>query len=108
MIPAQPAVTAAGVTGAVGGETPKSLHRTYGGNEFINKVSEILGGKYAKDFAVAMQEPPSLQSARIQSIIMVEILEEIRISNMYLKTLASLNILDTLKSSNEKNPKTNG
>jgi hypothetical protein len=53
----------------------------YGSDEFLNKVSELLGHKYDKEIAVLQQDNVSLQQDKLQSIILLEILADLRVLN---------------------------
>ena len=50
----------------------------YGSNEFINKVTVLLGGKYDKELATLQADSVSVQQVKIQSLILLEVLEELR------------------------------
>ena len=52
--------------------------KTYGANEFINRVDELLGNKYSKELTALQGDIVSIQHTKIQSIIMLEVLEELR------------------------------
>jgi hypothetical protein len=50
----------------------------YGSNEFFNRLGEILEHKYDKDIAVIMQNNVTLQHQMTHSILLIEILQELR------------------------------
>lgn len=52
--------------------------KTYGANEFINKVNELMGNKYSKELVTLQGDTTTLQHTKIQSLILLEILEELR------------------------------
>jgi hypothetical protein len=54
----------------------------YGSDEFLNKVSELLGHKYDKEIAVLQQDNVSLQQDKLQSIILLEVLAELKYLNI--------------------------
>jgi hypothetical protein len=54
----------------------------YGSNEFINRVTVLLGGKYDKELATLQADSVSLQQIKIQSLILLEVLEELRKFNL--------------------------
>ena len=55
----------------------------YGSNEFINKVTVLLGGKYDKELATLQADSVSVQQVKIQSLILLEVLEELRKLNQF-------------------------
>ena len=52
--------------------------RTYGANEFVNKLKAILKGKYDKEISAAMGANATLMEQKMQSLILLEVLEELR------------------------------
>ena len=59
-------------------EAEKILEKSYGSNEFVNRIRLILNHKYDKEIATAMAEPSAVQQARLQSLLLIEVLEELR------------------------------
>jgi Golgi nucleoside diphosphatase len=57
--------------------------KTYGANEFINKVNELMGNKYSKELVTLQGDTTTLQHTKIQSLILLEILEELRKLNEF-------------------------
>ena len=52
--------------------------KQYGSNQFFNKVNDLLGGKYSSEIASLMSDTESLKQTKIQSLIMLEVLQELR------------------------------
>ena len=50
----------------------------YGSNEFFNKVTTILKDKYSGEIASLQGDSVTLQHIKLQSLIMLEVLEEVR------------------------------
>jgi hypothetical protein len=71
----------------------------YGSNEFINRVTVLLGGKYDKELATLQADSVSLQQIKIQSLILLEVLEELRKFNT-VQTQKPVLISDIPKSTN--------
>jgi hypothetical protein len=58
--------------------SPALQEKSYGSNEFVNRIRIVLKNKYDKEIATAMAEPAAVQQARLQSLLLIELLEEIR------------------------------
>jgi hypothetical protein len=54
----------------------------YGSSEFFNKVVSILKGKYDTEIATLQADSVTLQHIKLQSLIMLEVLEELRKINV--------------------------
>ena len=50
----------------------------YGSNEFFNKVTVLLKGKYDKEISAIQGDAVTLQHIKLQSLILLEVLEELR------------------------------
>ncbi len=54
------------------------MTKVYGADEFINKVRLMLAGKYDKELAALQGDQATLQQIKIQSLIQLEVLAELR------------------------------
>jgi len=63
------------ITPKIGVDMPKN---GYGSNEFFNKVTTILKDKYSGEIASLQGDSVTLQHIKLQSLIMLEVLEEVR------------------------------
>jgi len=55
--------------------------KSYGSNQFINRVKVILEGKYDNELVALQSDTVTLQNIKIQSLILLEVLEELRKMN---------------------------
>jgi len=65
----------------------KMAKKGYGSSEFFNKVVSILKGKYDTEIATLQADSVTLQHIKLQSLIMLEVLEEIRKLNAEVKEI---------------------
>jgi len=54
------------------------MAKGYGSDEFLNKISELLGHRYDKEISILQHDNVTLQQSKLQSIILLEILAELR------------------------------
>jgi hypothetical protein len=56
--------------------TPKE--KNYGANSLIKRIGVLLQGKYDSEVAQSMASPASLMNSQLQTLLLCELLEEIR------------------------------